>query len=159
MRLWGVSMVRNEADVIEAFVRHNLGVLDGLAIVDHGSFDGTTEILAELQREDLSLRIVRDDDGRLKAIVEDADANDAQRAIGEVNSSIYVFRSSALWPALDKLEPKPMTAAGRRSRSSPSPARTPPVSTSVVRATANGLRPRNVSLGTIWVARAGNAPP
>ena len=31
MRLFGVAMVRNEADVIEAFVRHNLGVLDGLA--------------------------------------------------------------------------------------------------------------------------------
>jgi hypothetical protein len=61
MRLWGVSMVRNEADVIEAFVRHNLGVLDGLAIVDHGSFDGTAQILAELQREGLSLRIVRDE--------------------------------------------------------------------------------------------------
>ena len=62
MRLWGVSMVRNEADVIEAFVRHNLGVLDGLAIVDHGSFDGTAQILAELQREGLSLRFVRDDE-------------------------------------------------------------------------------------------------
>ena len=62
MRLCGVAMVRNEADVIEAFVRHNLSILDGLAIVDHGSFDGTTEILAELQREGLPLRISRDSD-------------------------------------------------------------------------------------------------
>ena len=60
MRLWGVAMVRNESDVIEAFVRHNLGILDGLAIVDHGSFDGTAEILAELAREGLPLRISRD---------------------------------------------------------------------------------------------------
>ena len=56
MRLWGVAMVRNEADVIEAFVRHNLCVLDGLAIVDHGSFDGTAEILANLRREGLPLQ-------------------------------------------------------------------------------------------------------
>src|SRR5258706_5473967 len=59
MRLFGVAMVRNEADVIEAFVRHNLGVLDGLAIADHGSLDGTSEVLAKLQAEGLPLRVVR----------------------------------------------------------------------------------------------------
>jgi glycosyltransferase involved in cell wall biosynthesis len=58
MHLFGVTMVRNEADVIEAFVRHNLSVLDGLVIVDHGSFDGTPEILAKLKSEGLPLRIV-----------------------------------------------------------------------------------------------------
>jgi bifunctional UDP-N-acetylglucosamine pyrophosphorylase / glucosamine-1-phosphate N-acetyltransferase len=50
-------------------------------------------------------RIVRDGDGRLKAIVEDADADDAQRAIGEVNSSIYVFKADKLWPVLERIEP------------------------------------------------------
>jgi hypothetical protein len=57
MRLIGVTMVRNEADVIEAFVRHNLGVLDALAIVDHGSVDGTSEVLARLQAEGLPLQV------------------------------------------------------------------------------------------------------
>jgi glycosyl transferase family 2 len=60
MRLSGVTMVRNEADVIEAFVRHNLRVLDGLAIVDHGSVDGTSNILAMLQGEGLPLQVMRD---------------------------------------------------------------------------------------------------
>jgi bifunctional UDP-N-acetylglucosamine pyrophosphorylase / glucosamine-1-phosphate N-acetyltransferase len=50
-------------------------------------------------------RIVRDDDNRLRAIVEDADADDAQRAIGEVNSSIYVFAADKLWPVLERVEP------------------------------------------------------
>jgi bifunctional UDP-N-acetylglucosamine pyrophosphorylase / glucosamine-1-phosphate N-acetyltransferase len=50
-------------------------------------------------------RIVRDDHGRLKAIVEDADADDIQRAIGEVNSSIYVFAADKLWPVLERIEP------------------------------------------------------
>jgi bifunctional UDP-N-acetylglucosamine pyrophosphorylase/glucosamine-1-phosphate N-acetyltransferase len=50
-------------------------------------------------------RIVRDGGGRLKAIVEDADADDAQRAIGEVNSSIYVFEADKLWPVLERIEP------------------------------------------------------
>lgn len=60
MRLWGAAMVRNEADVIEAFVRHNLRTLDGLAIIDHGSFDGTAEILAQLETEGLPLRVSTD---------------------------------------------------------------------------------------------------
>jgi hypothetical protein len=59
MRLYGVAMVRDEADVVEAFIRHNLGVLDGLAIVDHGSLDGTGEILAKLAAEGLRLDVRR----------------------------------------------------------------------------------------------------
>jgi hypothetical protein len=62
MRLLGVAMVRNEADVVEAFVRHNLGVLDGLAIVDHASIDGTSSILAKLRAELLPLTVERDVD-------------------------------------------------------------------------------------------------
>ena len=50
-------------------------------------------------------RIARGGDGRLEAIVEDADASDEQRAIREVNSSIYVFSADKLWPALDRIEP------------------------------------------------------
>jgi len=57
MKLWGVAMARNEADVIEAFIRHNLTVLDGLAIVDHGSTDATPAILAALSAEGLPLQI------------------------------------------------------------------------------------------------------
>lgn len=57
MRLAGVTMVRNEVDVVEAFVRHNLSFLDGLFIVDHGSFDGTSDVLAKLKAEGLPLRI------------------------------------------------------------------------------------------------------
>ena len=50
-------------------------------------------------------RIVRDARGRLEQIVEHADANDEQRAIREVNSSIYVFEAEQLWPALARIEP------------------------------------------------------
>jgi hypothetical protein len=61
MRLIGATTVRNGADIIEAFVRHNLTVLDALAIVDHGSYDGTSEILAALVREGLPVFVARDD--------------------------------------------------------------------------------------------------
>jgi bifunctional UDP-N-acetylglucosamine pyrophosphorylase / glucosamine-1-phosphate N-acetyltransferase len=49
-------------------------------------------------------RIVRDADGAVQEIVEAADATDEQLAIGEVNSSIYVFDSEHLWPALERLD-------------------------------------------------------
>jgi bifunctional UDP-N-acetylglucosamine pyrophosphorylase / glucosamine-1-phosphate N-acetyltransferase len=51
-------------------------------------------------------RVVRGADGSVLKIVEGTDASEEELRIREVNSSIYVFRSAALWPALDKLEPK-----------------------------------------------------
>jgi bifunctional UDP-N-acetylglucosamine pyrophosphorylase/glucosamine-1-phosphate N-acetyltransferase len=50
-------------------------------------------------------RVLRDERGRVRAIVEAGDASPDELAVGEVNSSIYVFRASALWPALEQLEP------------------------------------------------------
>lgn len=61
MRLIGATAVRDAADVVEAFIRHNLTVLDGIAVVDHGSFDGTSEILAALVREGLPVFVARDE--------------------------------------------------------------------------------------------------
>ncbi|CAG0971095.1 hypothetical protein BURK1_01227 [Burkholderiales bacterium] len=54
-------MVRNEADIIEAFVRHNLSVLDGMAVIDHGSVDGTLAILRRLGAERLPLVLFEND--------------------------------------------------------------------------------------------------
>jgi bifunctional UDP-N-acetylglucosamine pyrophosphorylase / glucosamine-1-phosphate N-acetyltransferase len=50
-------------------------------------------------------RILRDGDGRLRAIVEATDAGPEDLAVREVNSSIYVFADELLWPALERLEP------------------------------------------------------
>lgn len=61
MKLYGAAMLRNEADIVESFVRHNLAVLDGLSVVDHGSVDGTSEILAALVAEGLPLAVERDE--------------------------------------------------------------------------------------------------
>ncbi len=49
-------------------------------------------------------RIVRDGKSRVR-IVEDADAGPETRPITEVNSSVYIFDSGALWRALAKLSP------------------------------------------------------
>ncbi|MEP7183719.1 MAG: glycosyltransferase family 2 protein [Betaproteobacteria bacterium] len=58
MNLQGVAMVRNEADIVEAFVRHNLTRLDGLIVVDHGSADDTVKILVALAREGLPVSVL-----------------------------------------------------------------------------------------------------
>ncbi len=49
-------------------------------------------------------RVIRGGDGTVREIVEDRDATADQRAVRELNSSIYVFESAALWPALERLE-------------------------------------------------------
>ena len=48
-------------------------------------------------------RIVRDAQNTVAAIVEHADADDAQRAIGEINSGVYAFDAEALRAALREL--------------------------------------------------------
>jgi bifunctional UDP-N-acetylglucosamine pyrophosphorylase/glucosamine-1-phosphate N-acetyltransferase len=49
-------------------------------------------------------RIVRDETGALKAIVEASDATPEQLAIRELNTSIYVFSADSLWSALSRLD-------------------------------------------------------
>ncbi len=51
-------------------------------------------------------RVVRGKDGRVRQVVEEADATDEEREIDEVNTSIYCFRRSVLAPALRRLSPE-----------------------------------------------------
>jgi bifunctional UDP-N-acetylglucosamine pyrophosphorylase / glucosamine-1-phosphate N-acetyltransferase len=66
---------------------------------------GATLLTAELADPTGYGRVVRGKDGRVAAIVEHGDATEEQRAIGEVNTSIYCFRRSLLAPALRRLSP------------------------------------------------------
>jgi bifunctional UDP-N-acetylglucosamine pyrophosphorylase / glucosamine-1-phosphate N-acetyltransferase len=50
-------------------------------------------------------RVLRDDRGRLRAIVEAPDASKDELLVREVNSSIYVFAADDLWSALERLDP------------------------------------------------------
>ncbi|MBO6292628.1 MAG: glycosyltransferase family 2 protein, partial [Selenomonas sp.] len=52
-----VTMVKNEADIIESFVRHSLTFADEIIVADHMSNDRTREILASLLQEGLPLTI------------------------------------------------------------------------------------------------------
>jgi bifunctional UDP-N-acetylglucosamine pyrophosphorylase/glucosamine-1-phosphate N-acetyltransferase len=50
-------------------------------------------------------RILRRSDGTVSAIIEDSALADDQRAINEINSSIYAFTLDKLWPCLAQLRP------------------------------------------------------
>ena len=49
-------------------------------------------------------RVLRDENGRLLAIVEARDATPEQLAVREVNSSVYIVDAEALWGALARLD-------------------------------------------------------
>ena len=62
MQLYGVSMVRDEADIIRANVLHHLSAgFDRLIVVDNGSSDGTDQELRRIGREDPRLLWRRDE--------------------------------------------------------------------------------------------------
>lgn len=61
MSTWLVSMVKDEQDVIEAFVRHHADHVDGLLIADNLSTDHTRGILDDLAHE-FPLVVIDDDD-------------------------------------------------------------------------------------------------
>ncbi|HEX9028586.1 MAG TPA: NTP transferase domain-containing protein, partial [Anaerolineales bacterium] len=52
-------------------------------------------------------RVVRDNAGQVKAIVEDAQATPEQRLIRELNASAYCFRSGWLWQNLSRIALSP----------------------------------------------------
>jgi bifunctional UDP-N-acetylglucosamine pyrophosphorylase/glucosamine-1-phosphate N-acetyltransferase len=108
-------------------VRSARGILDG-AVDDVLVLSGdtpllTTDVLRDLvethRRADVAAtvlsfepddpkqygRVLRGSDGGLAEIVEFQDATEEQRAVREVNSSIYVFRADRLWGVLDRLTP------------------------------------------------------
>jgi len=58
----GISVIKNEADILETFVRHNLGFVDALAILDNASSDRSRDILVRLMREGLPLIVIDDPD-------------------------------------------------------------------------------------------------
>ncbi|MGE0344179.1 MAG: glycosyltransferase family 2 protein [Porticoccaceae bacterium] len=59
MTVFGVSMIRDEVDIVGHTVRNMARQVDRLIVADNGSVDGTRELLAELAQE-LPLEVVDD---------------------------------------------------------------------------------------------------
>ena len=56
----GISMVKNEEDIIEAFVRNNLRFLDFLLVIENNATDSTPLILEKLKEEGLPIEVVKE---------------------------------------------------------------------------------------------------
>ena len=59
-KIFSISMVKNEMDIIESFVRYNTNVFDGMIIMDNGSTDDTLKILNLLAEEGLPIVVIED---------------------------------------------------------------------------------------------------
>jgi bifunctional UDP-N-acetylglucosamine pyrophosphorylase/glucosamine-1-phosphate N-acetyltransferase len=80
------------------------GLLDQF-VAQHRAGGAAVTILTIEPEERLPYgRVIRAEDGSVSEIVEERDATDEQRAIRELNSSIYVFDAEALRDALGKLD-------------------------------------------------------
>ncbi|WP_066258972.1 glycosyltransferase family 2 protein [Neobacillus drentensis] len=59
-KVYCVGMIKNEADIIESYVRYHLHIFDGMVLLDNGSTDRTLEILNQLQSEGLPIYLKHD---------------------------------------------------------------------------------------------------
>jgi len=60
--VFAITMIKNEADIIESFVRYHLNIVDSMVILDNGSTDNSRAILQNLMSEGLSVYLL-DDEG------------------------------------------------------------------------------------------------
>lgn len=68
MKIISITTVKNEADIIESFVRYHLNIVDQMIILNNGSTDDTNFILNQLINENLPLIIIDDKDKYFKPV-------------------------------------------------------------------------------------------
>ncbi|MGH8984531.1 MAG: bifunctional UDP-N-acetylglucosamine diphosphorylase/glucosamine-1-phosphate N-acetyltransferase GlmU [Acidimicrobiia bacterium] len=73
---------------------------------EHRAADAAATLLTAISDPAGYGRVVRDEAGRVSHVVEQVDADDAELALNEWNTSIYCFRRGLLAPALRRLSPE-----------------------------------------------------
>lgn len=53
-----ISLVKNEEDIIENFIKHHSGIADQITLIDNGSTDGTVDIIKKYNNVNLQVRNV-----------------------------------------------------------------------------------------------------
>jgi bifunctional UDP-N-acetylglucosamine pyrophosphorylase/glucosamine-1-phosphate N-acetyltransferase len=107
------ALLENKADVILA-VPSDMPLLSAQTFQNLITVYQRTQgslVMLTVERED-SLgfgRIVRDEQGYVRAIVEEVDCTPEQKAISELNVGVYVFEAEWLWQNLEKI---PLSAKG-----------------------------------------------
>lgn len=57
MKLVTVSIIRNEADILETFIRYHCQIVDHMIVINHRSTDASPRILQLLKKEGLNLKL------------------------------------------------------------------------------------------------------
>ncbi len=60
MKTLMITKVKNEADIIEIFLRYHSNIFDNIVVIDNGSLDGTYEIVNELIKEGLKIQLINE---------------------------------------------------------------------------------------------------
>jgi len=71
----------------------------------HGGRHAATVLTALFEDPTGYGRVIRDEGGRVSRIVEHKDATEAERAVNEINSGIYLFDVERLFGCIDRLSP------------------------------------------------------
>ena len=104
-------MLRGRADTVLVFYG-DMPMLRAEALAQlaqtHRDTGATLTLLTLLADDPMGFgRILRDANGRVTGIVEDALATPEQKSIRELNCGVYCFRADWLWPSLGKLRKSP----------------------------------------------------
>jgi bifunctional UDP-N-acetylglucosamine pyrophosphorylase/glucosamine-1-phosphate N-acetyltransferase len=81
------------------------GAIRRLVETQRGGKSAATVITTVLEDPSGYGRVLRDEDGSVRAIVEQKAATEEQLALREINSGIYCFRGDLLWRHLGQIEP------------------------------------------------------
>ena len=68
MKIVSITTIKNEADIIESFVRYHLNIVDEMIILNNGSTDDTNYILNQLLNEKLPITVIDDKDKYFKPV-------------------------------------------------------------------------------------------
>ncbi|MBA4788530.1 MAG: glycosyltransferase family 2 protein [Rhizobiales bacterium] len=116
MRIASISLVKDEADILEGFVRHNLHFVDRMYIIDDRSTDNTPEILRRLAAETDAVRLLEDGwtgafhqakrtTAAMRLILKEEDWDvilplDADELIGAADRSVFEADLAAIPPGM-----------------------------------------------------------
>jgi len=87
-RIFTISIIKNETDIIESFVRYNINIFDGMIILDNNSTDDTVKILKLLKSEGLPIFIFEDEDNEFNQALKMNKL--LLKAIDEFNADVVV---------------------------------------------------------------------
>ncbi len=87
-KIWTMTTIKNEEDIIESFVRYHLNIVDGMVICNNCSSDNTGTILERLKAEGLNIDILTDTDEYFDQVVK---RNELLKYTTEKYKPDYIF--------------------------------------------------------------------